>query len=42
MKELFKYFSLDTLNKIIPCFNYDPIEIQNQPLLLSVDLLKMN
>lgn len=38
----FKYFSLDTLNNRIQCFNYGPIENQNRPPLLSVDFLKTN
>lgn len=27
----FKYFTLDTLNNRIQCFNYGPIENQNRP-----------
>jgi len=38
----FKYFSLDTLNKRIQCFNYGSVENQNSPPLLSVDILKTN
>lgn len=33
----FKYFSLDTLNNRIQCFNYGPVENQNRPPFLSVD-----
>jgi hypothetical protein len=36
----FKYFSLDTLNNRIQCFNYDSVKKQNRPPLLSVDFLK--
>lgn len=36
----FKYFSLDTLNNRIQCFNYGAIENQNRPPQLSPNFLK--
>jgi len=35
-----KYFSLDTLNNRSQYFNYGPLETQNKPQLISIDILR--
>jgi len=35
-----KYFSLDTLNNRLQYFNYSPLEVQNKPQLISMDIIR--
>lgn len=35
-----KYFSLDTLNNRLQYFNYGPLEVQNKPQSISLDVLR--